>query len=122
MPVSFANLVENERTVTIDINGQDLHVTYKPKTLSPAFMNDMAEQVEDDDPNAFATMFCSVVTAWDLEGPLGEGKKAVKAGDPVPLEPEIVSYIPTAIMRYILEQIAEDSAPKSRKSNRSSRR
>lgn len=122
MGISFSNLVENERTVAIEINGEDLHVTYKPKTLSPAFMNKMAEDVQDDDPEGFAKMFCSVVTAWDLEGPLGEGKDEVKAGQLVPLEPRVVSYIPTSIMRYILEQIAEDSAPKSKKRSGSSRR
>jgi hypothetical protein len=122
MGISFTNLVENERTVTIDVNGNDLHVTYKPKTLSPAFMNKLADEVEDDDPEGFSKMFCSVVTGWDLEGPLGEGENAIKAGEAVPLDLEVVSWIPTALMRYILEQIAEDSAPKGRKRSNSSRR
>lgn len=118
MGISFANLVENERTVAIDINGHELHVTYKPSKLSPAFMNRIGEQIEDDDPLGFAKLFCEVVSDWNLEGPMGEGEQAVEMGEKVPVEPEYVAWVPGAILRYIIEQIGEDSAPKSRKKSR----
>lgn len=121
--VSFGSLVKDNATVAVEFDtGDVLHVTYKPSTLSPAFMEQMAEEVDDDDPQGFAKLFCEVVTDWDLEGPFGQGKHAVKAGEKVPLKPEVVSWVPTGIMRFILQEIGEDSAPKGKKKNRSSRR
>lgn len=118
MGISFSNLVENERTVAIDINGNDLHVTYRPSKLSPAFMTKIGEDIEDDDELAFARLFCSIVADWDLEGPIGEDEFVVEHGQKVPLEAEYVSWVPAAILRYIIEQIGEDSAPKSKKKAR----
>lgn len=109
--VSFSNLVADQATVNIDIKGETLRVTYKPSNLSPAFFQKLGEELEDDDPQAFSKLFCEVVSSWDLEGPLGD----VPAGQPVPLDPAHVSWVPGAILRFIIEQIGEDSTPKSRK-------
>lgn len=121
MGLSLSKLVDETRTFNVKFESGDLSVTYKPSTLSAGAMKKLAETVDDDDPNGFAIMFCSTVTAWDLEGPLGEGKNAVKAGQPVPLDPELVAFVPTATLRYIMEEIAEDASPKRSKRGSSRR-
>lgn len=119
MGISFSNIVEDSRTVAIDINGHDLHVSYNPSRLSPAYMSKIGDTFEDEeDALAFARLFCEIVVDWDLEGPIGEGEHAVGHGEKVPMVAETVAWVPAAILRYIIEQIGEDSAPKSRKKSR----
>ncbi len=116
MGISFSNLVSDERTVKIDINGNELHVTYEPSRLSPAMFQKMQEKFEDEEDHlTYPRIFCEIVKDWNLEGPIGEGEHAVEAGEKVPVEPEYVAWVPASILQYIIEQIGEDAAPKSKK-------
>lgn len=118
MGISLANLVENRREVVITFEGGDLHVSYNPSKLNAGFVSRLQEQLDDDDPLAFARLFCSVVTAWDLVGPLGEGETAVADGEAVPLSPEHVAWVPGFILKHVIERISEDAAPKQKTSSR----
>ena len=124
MGISFNNIVENSRTVSIGFGDGALSVTYKPTSLSPAHLQKINKELnkgEETDPYAVAIMFCSVVTAWNLEGPVGEdedGQPVIEAGKPVPVEAEYVAWLPTQVIQYIIQEVAEDSAPKGKKSKR----
>ena len=128
MGISFSNIVENSRTVSIPFGDDALSITYKPAALSPAHMSKMQNELDkgdDTDPFAVAHMFCSLVTGWDLLGPIGEdanGKPLVAAGKPVPCEVDYAAWLPSAVTQFIITEIAEDSAPKSKKAKSSSRR
>jgi hypothetical protein len=120
MGISFSNIVENTRSTEVDFNGETLNVTYKPKTLSPAFFDKFNKELnkgEDTDPYAVAHMFCAIVTEWDLLGPLGEdeeGNDLVAKGDAVPLEVDYVAWVPTAILGHVITTVAEDASPKAK--------
>ena len=118
MGINLSNIVENERTINIDFSGENLEVTYAPSALSQGRMNKLQKELdkgEDTDPLAFAQLFCSIVTGWNLEGPLGEGDDEIAAGKPVPMEARYVAWVPTPVLTYITEKVGEDANPKSRK-------
>lgn len=115
MPISLNNLVKKSRTISIDVEGGALSVTYDPSKLSAAYMQSIQEQLQDDDPLAMAEMFCHIVTDWDLVGPLHEKghNEFVEDGKPVPMEKRFVAWIPTPILQEIITTIGEDASPKS---------
>lgn len=128
MGITFADLVEKSRTFDIELDkGNALQVTYDPSALSPAKISRLNKQLravadddEDNDENLFAVakMFCSVVKDWSLEGPFGEdedGEPLVAKGEPVPVEPDYVAWLPSPVIAHIIEKVGEDAAPKSKK-------
>jgi hypothetical protein len=125
MGISFSNLVENSRTVAVDFGGGNLlTVTYKPTAMSPAHLQKIQGELDkgdDTDPYAVAHMFCSIVTNWNLEGPLGEDKDGapiIAEGAVVPMDVDHVAWLPSSVIQFIVEQVAEDSAPKGKKAKR----
>ena len=125
MGVSFSSLVENERTVKIDVNGERLTVTYSPRNMTGPRLEKLAEAIqaahEDDAPDAtvnlLAELFCGVVSAWNLEGPIEgpDGNEVVPLGAPVPLMPEFVAHLPGPIVEYLIEKLREDCRPNPQK-------
>lgn len=117
MGVSLSKLVEETRTFKAKFNSSHILVTYKPKNLSSKYMSKLQDDVEDDDPEAMAVGFCAIVTEWDLEGPVtdDEDNELVAEGEVIPLEPEIVSWLPTSILGAVLKSIGEDASPKGSK-------
>lgn len=128
MGITFADLVEKTRTFEITLDKGSLEVTYDPSALSPAKISRLNKQLrevansedEDNDENLFAVakMFCSVVKGWSLVGPFGEddnGKPLVAVGEPVPVEPDFVAWLPSPIISHIIEKVGEDAAPKAKK-------
>lgn len=97
MPISLYDLHSDRKTVTLDIAGGQLTVTYKPNALTPARelalirqARDDVTREDDDDPeareleaaefniNKQITTFCEVVEAWDFEGPLAVDKEGLR--------------------------------------------
>lgn len=125
MGISFADIVEKSRTVKIDVRGGHLSLTYDPSALSPAKISQMnkklkasSDQEDDEALMAVSNMFCGIVKGWDLTGPLGEdaeGNPLVAEGEAVPVEPEYVAWLPSPILSHLIEQVGEDSAPKTKK-------
>ena len=119
--VSFASLVENERTAKIDINGERLAVTYSPREMTGPRLERLAQAISDaaqdgnDDKAVYvmAELFCRVVKDWNLEGPLedADGEEVVGLGEPVPVDIECVKHIPGPMLEYVLEQLREDCRP-----------
>lgn len=124
MGINFGNLVEDSRSVAIEVGNSDVvNITYSPRALSPASMQRLQERLnkgEDTDPYAVAEMFCSIVTDWDVYGPVSDedGNVLVHEGQRVPLEPHYVAELPASVISFLMEKVGEDSAPKSRKSKR----
>lgn len=124
MPISFSNLVEKSRTVSIPTNGGELKVTYDPSQITTANAQALRE-LEDDDTNKFLEMFAKVVTSWDLVGPFPtedvDHPEYIAAGKVVPTEPRFIAHVPTPTLSQIFQAVVEDATPKSPRSNSSKR-
>lgn len=116
MAISISKLgVTKNRTATIPVFDGEVTVTFDATKLSSASINQITQSIEEDDFTGAARLFVSIVSEWDLAGPIGEGKLAVKDGEVIPLTPEHVAFIPVSILNYILEAIIEQTNPKSAK-------
>jgi hypothetical protein len=119
MPISFNNLVEKSRSLSLPMANGSIELSYNPSKLSAAFVQEMQEKAEENDPLIMAKLICHVVSDWDIEGPLHDEdhNDFVAAGDKIPLEPRYVAWIPGPVLTHIMEKIGEDASPKSQPSN-----
>lgn len=103
-------------TITRDIDpgwGFTFEATFDP-TAIPADGSDIFDDSRTSD------VVCQVVKSWDLTGPvpvsdIGSLKagQLVKAGDPIPLEPEVVRRLPSPLLLGIVQGLVSASFPKS---------
>ena len=123
MPISFNNLVENSRSISIPMANGSMSITYNPSKLSAAYVQEIQQNMADNDVLGAATMFCHIVSDWDVEGPLHEEghNEFVVEGQKVPLEPRYVAWIPSPVLLHVMEKITEDASPKSQRSASSKR-
>jgi len=119
MPISISQLVKNSRTFAIPLEGGEVNVTYDPSKMSAAYMQEIQERLEEDDPYAVANLFCAMVKGWDLVGPINEEghNDFIADGKPIPLEPRYVAWIPTPFLMGILQAVGDDASPKSPQKN-----
>lgn len=116
MAISISKLgVTKDRKAVVDFGDDVVNVSFDATKLSSAAINDITSKIEEDDFTGAARLFVSIVREWDLAGPIGEGKLAVKEGEVIPLTPEHVAFVPVAILNYILESLIEQTNPKSAK-------
>lgn len=137
--ISIADFARQKRTFTYKSELGDMQVTYRPYQMTPAreaeitriaadAMNvdeDTDVQETDKGLSKIVQNFCEVVEAIGIVGPLhertnprtgaGEGRLIVKAGEPVPIETEVVKYFSSVFIINILEAVGKDSRPKSNK-------
>lgn len=150
--LSIADFETRERSTIVELEQRDgkalrLALTYDPVFLSEAATQTTQDLSEDGDPLGSAEMFCRLVLDWQLVGPLvtsvlarddndrikrdergrpvWERVEVVPPGEPVPLDPEIVQYLPTAftlaVWREIGRELNGDPKP-NRHARRASRR
>jgi hypothetical protein len=116
---NLAQLMGGEKsglTITRDIDpgwGFTFKATFDP-TAIPA---DADGVLMDRDT---ATVICQVVKEWDLVGPVPfsdigtlKAGELVKAGKPIPLDPDIVKRIPPQLLLGITRGLVSESFPKS---------
>lgn len=82
---------------------EDLKVTFPTgATVSISYRREAVTSniidPESEDQNALATAICKIVTEWDL----------TRNGQPVLLEPQVVSGIPLAAQQYLFKAIIRD--------------
>jgi len=119
MGISLAKLgVTKDRKAVVEFDGGNINVTYDATKMNAAAMNAINASVDEEDYTAAAQVFVSVITSWDLTGPLGEGEHEVAEDEVIPLTPEHVSYVPYPILGAIIESVAEDANPNSKKKRR----
>lgn len=118
---------EETRTRTFKLLGHPSEVTFYPNriTLEPTgetrvIHDDEADDEDISEENQAARDLCSLVAAWDWEGPVRRrgGEIVVPHDAPVPIEPKIVQCIPTRLIRALNDAIAEDVFPKTRTERR----
>lgn len=126
---SIKDLLPAAVTADVDLllGGPTLRLTYNPRRIT--FQQDGAKVEPPDDgkpvpkgrdAEAFASArsVCHVVTAWDLTGPVptedGHGMsegEAVPEGEPVPLDPLVVSLLPIPLLSGIVAGVTIHAMP-----------
>ena len=120
MPFVIDDVLPRDETATktFDILGTPAEITYYRNRLTLDTGRDITGS-GDQVIAGVASRLCGLVADWDLEGPLrrGDGSEAVAAGQPVPVEPEVVRHFPLPLIRAITEAIGsaegrEGNAPR----------
>lgn len=73
MAVKLSDLLKNERTIKVDIQGTDLTVTYRPSSITPETQDVFYAMMEKQRSGlALAEILTQRVVAWDLTDDEGE--------------------------------------------------
>lgn len=99
---SIRQLVDDERTIDLDLGkGMTVHLTYNPQEITYTPEEIEARRDSDDASNANAEEIARSVIAWDVTGPVPVRDKPghpagslVADGQPIPLDAEIIGYLP----------------------------
>jgi hypothetical protein len=125
---SFAKLMPESATSDINCGwGQTARMTYNPRQIT--YTEDEAKRqagVAEAEPEStevklqLAEEICRVVTQWDMTGPIPfEGYEVpghpvgsvTPEGEPAPLEPRVLSYLPQPLLAGMVLGITLDAQP-----------
>lgn len=109
MPIELSDLLNDERWVEVEIEGEILNVAYRPGATGISRQAEIAKQMrqfgkqEDADEEEIVKhsnkVFCEIVCDWDF----------TENGSTLPVTPEIVGRLPTRYINLITAAIAADS-------------
>jgi hypothetical protein len=104
MPLSFAQIQADVRTINVSYFEHNFSVTYRPSENTPR-KNSAAQELEEGGDTNKATIdtLCRVMIAWDV---LGDD------GKPLPITAETLGDMPYAILTSIVQAIGADGSPK----------
>lgn len=103
MSVRVANLSANTKSVTIDIDGETLNITYRPSGMTPETEDRLhAMAAERRGGASLITLLVDVLASWDL---LGNDER------PYPITTESLAKLPTLFLSKVAEGIMQDIAP-----------
>jgi hypothetical protein len=127
------SFLADERTVAIPTeDGEPIEVTYRPSRRTPEFARRFAE-IQGDTHKLWVFTICTLVTSWNLYGPLeielpkvnSKGKPVVddygvsefttkvivKDGELIPLTSDVLRHFKTEQLAAIVAAIFEDGTP-----------
>lgn len=134
---SFAKLMPESKTSDVDCGwGVFARMTYNPRQITYTVEEAEGEVIDAEEESGerklkLASDLCRVVTSWDMTGPIPfEGYEVsghpvgsvVKDGDPAPLEPRVLSYLPQPLLAGIVLGLTLDAQPDPKKMQSSSQR
>lgn len=144
--VSLREMIAREREAELDVLGLRLRVRYDPSLVSDATDRRIQQLSRSGDELAAPRVFCQIVKAWDLHGPLtaivdetdedgnvlfdDDGNPLereeviVPEGQVIPLRPDVIQHLPSEVFLAIWVALREDAygVPTNRRSRRQSRR
>lgn len=100
MPIKVSNLKNNKRTVTGEYFGDTFEVVYRPNGLTPTIEDELREAASN---KVLVEKICGLIVQWDV---LGED------GKPLPIKPDVLKDIDSALLVAIIGACREDMAPK----------
>lgn len=128
--VSITQFVVDRATYTVGEGDEALEIVYRPKTITPDLTERFKAMAEAGDARASGRILREIVVSWNLTGPLegtrvvdenGSPKKdddgqviyetyeAVGAGEIVPLDPEVLRFVPTVVQVQLWNALQQDS-------------
>ena len=106
MPINLSNIKNDKRTITAHYFGDECSVTYRPSELTPT----VETQIRDaEDNTVLVDTLCKLIVAWEV---MGEGD------EPLPIVPDVLNALPSALLGAILQACREDMLPKSKSGRR----
>jgi len=144
---SVSEFVQNDAEATVKIGKAphqvDIVVRYRPNEITTSRIQQMSERESNGDMLAFLKLFEETVIEWDVEGPLfgevvvmnGTGPQKDDDGQDVyerrllvaenanvPIDPEILKFLPQTTIAQIWRGLVEDQAQPDPQTQRGSRR
>jgi hypothetical protein len=104
MPITFAQIQADLRTINVSYFEHNFSVTYRPSENTPR-KNSAAQELEEggDANKATIDTLCRVLTAWDV---VDDKDK------PLPITAETLGEMPYALLTSIVQAIGADGSPK----------
>ena len=91
MPVKVSDLVKNERTVSLDFDGDTLNIRYRPNSLTVGIERRLAAAEGGEETiDAGLEALLALIVEWDL---LGED------GKPLPVTKEQMEALPGVVLQ-----------------------
>jgi len=128
MAFSIGKVAPNDATEThrLYVLGEPTVITYYRNrlTMEGTAADEKEEDAEEDGPPdddaqqeetlayRVANRLATIVKEWDWEGPLTntDGSRViVEAGDPIPLDPDVIRYIPLRLTRALNDAIIDNA-------------
>jgi len=138
-----SDFVRDEAMCTISIGDEKAYITYRPSQMTAAATEKLQRYIDERDSLAFARHFAEIVLQWDIEGPVygdvpvrdeygdvmydddgnevTERKTIVEVGEIVPLKPNVLQYVPQALLSHVYQELNNDLGP-NQTTGRGSRR
>jgi hypothetical protein len=101
MPLSYAHLKKNVRTIDFDYDGEEVVITYKPMEISPALGQEMASE-ETKEPLVLA--LDRALVKWDVVENEGDT-------EPMPCDAEVLRGFGSRFLNAIMQAIMKDIQP-----------
>jgi len=97
MPISVPELVRNERTISVEIDGQEGEVTYRPGAMTPELEGVLTRA--SDPAQAVVDVMAELLIGWDV---LDEN------GEVLPTDAETLAALPSSLISEIYRAITAD--------------
>lgn len=106
MPITFAQLKANLRTINVTYYDDNISITYRPSELTPRGNAEIQERIDaGDGENVVVETLCRTIVNWDI----------MESDDVMmPITVENLSRMPGPLLLAISEAIGEDGRPKPR--------
>jgi hypothetical protein len=101
MPITLQDLRREERTITLDYNGDELEITYKPSALTPEMEETIRTATERERPlSGIAQVVSMLVVDWEV---LDEN------GNHIFPDLEFCMTLPNEFLSAVLVAVIEDN-------------
>ncbi len=97
MPIQIAELLNDERTITLTIGGQEGKVTYRPGAMTP----ELEMRVSQDTEMAVLEIVSEAVATWDVIG---------EDGQPIETDVDTLMTLPSEVVTETFKAIMHDLA------------
>lgn len=105
--MKLSQLLRDERSVTLDVDGESLPITYRPSGITPETEEAFLGGTERNrSGGAMASLLSDVLVSWGLEG---------EDGEPYPIDEDSLRRLPIPFLGDVLGAIFEDMRPNARK-------
>lgn len=96
--VKLSSFSDRTVDITVDVAGATLQLTVRPNVMTPALERRMSEAEGARSMDLLLGMFCDYITAWDVTD---------DGGVPLPLVPDVIADLPSAVLVGILQSAQE---------------
>jgi hypothetical protein len=135
LAIQARDFLADRRELTIGEGDGAIWLVYRPGMINAEYHKMVMELAKKEDSNHRVGVYsiCTVVSDWDLTGPLviekpkldkrgkpirddygvaeSETVELVPAGQKIPIKTEFVKYLNTGVLTYLTQAIGEDMKP-----------